>query len=180
MGSVPRYWITKVASIRAAEWLPTCTGAQSDHSVHRYQGLLHTALRNTWKLPHTVTFIEPQSFLCLSNRQERMEMHVHNTAPRWHINSQLDAFSTVGNFLLNIGTKNSDSAPQMQMSLLDYNPIHRALSAKTEQWNFFTLCYRHPNANNKQSDDGWAVKCFPYPFRIQSTGDRWIPITKGQ
>ena len=66
-----------------AEWLPTCTGAQKDSSV-QYQGPFCTALRNTWGPIHTVTFVKLVPFLRHFHRQERAEVHVHATIPRWH------------------------------------------------------------------------------------------------
>ena len=85
LSSVPTNWITKVACMRA-EWLPTCTGAQEDPSV-QYQGPIRTALRNTRRPTHTVTFVEPLPFLRHFHRQEGVEVLVHDTTPRWHVNS---------------------------------------------------------------------------------------------
>ena len=77
--------LTKVACMRA-EWLPTCTGAQEDPSA-QYQGPIRTALRNTRRPTHTVTFVEPLPFLRHFHRQESAEVLVHDTTPRWHVNS---------------------------------------------------------------------------------------------
>ena len=64
----------------------SCTGAQEFPSV-RYQWPIRTALRNTWRPIRTVTFVEPLPFLRRFHRRERAEVHVHNTTPRWHVNS---------------------------------------------------------------------------------------------
>ena len=61
LDSVQAYSITTVACVRA-DWLRTGTEVQEDPSG-QYQRPIHTALRNTWRLIRTVTFVETLPYL---------------------------------------------------------------------------------------------------------------------